>query len=372
MLTLESGTRVTLEKMRMEYYELISRETFSLRALLNPEGFSLDEFCKGFSPHPLSEKLCEEVKNFSEQYDIWLEHARNYIDCALYLFPTSPRNRITAIVKNLAIDYYLNDTMGRDVFASLPMQAKLKARETIARIASLNPTLKVNGSLSKVEVANILVLRYLKQSSPSDWFQQFLNLYNLHIEAAHRNNNAQVKGRIPTVDEYIYDRGHMSGMHHVISLIEYSEAAYLDWGWLERNHLAQDLKRIQDVTVAIGGLTNDCFSFEKEVIDNGSDSNLVAVCALNMPDKSLPECVKYATNLVRNLISEFLIGMARLREYTLKPYLENELEAHVLFTHLDGLDRCVQASWAWQNATPRYRRDQSIWAETQHGVLIEA
>ena len=305
------------------------------------------------------------MKKFCEHYDIWLEHADNYIDCALFLFPTSTLFRVTAIVKNLAIDYYLNDKMGREIYPLLPPDQQLIAEGIIFRIASIAPSLKSPNALTQLEVANVQVLKYLKKTSPTRWFNQFIELYLRHVETAHRNNNAGANGHIPTIDEYIDDRCHMAGMHHVISLIEYSEGAFLHWSWLEKNRLAKKLKRLQHVTAAIGGSSNDLFSFEKEVLDNGSDSNLVAVVALNHPELTFAEVLLKSTSIVREMIGEFSREMTIMRKAVLDLYLENELEASTLSTHLDGLERCVKASWIWQLHTPRYKREKSIWVETQ-------
>jgi len=62
-------------------------------------------------------------------------------------------------------------------------------------------------------------------------------------------------------------------------------------GAIENTPLYQPLRRLQKIAATFGALSNDLFSFEKEVIDHKADSNLVAIIALNNPALSLQETI---------------------------------------------------------------------------------
>src|SRR5882757_9088002 len=351
----------TLDRIKQEYMDLLKSPSLSLQKLFAPDHFSLDEYCKKFTPHPQSDQLKGIAQVFGENYGIWLANAKHYITCTLYLYPTADFERMAAIVKNNAVDYYLNDTMGRDVFKSLPSDRQHTAIQIIQRMANIDDHLQVIPSGHAVEIANAEVLTYIRDTSPNDWFSEFLKFYSYHIVVTHKDLNATGLNYISDIPEYIDMRNHTSGMHHIILLIQYNTGIFLDWNWLNKMKLAQSLRRLHWLAATFGALSNDLFSFEKEVIDIGSDSNLVMVIALNHPGLSLNESLFRACGIVRNLLIEFL---------TLMDYIKREIRfirssvVKQIDTHLIGIERCVQASWMWQVYTKRYKRPQSIWEET--------
>ncbi len=71
-------------------------------------------------------------------------------------------------------------------------------------------------------------------------------------------------------------------MPHTVALIEYADG-FLDWHVLREIGVSELLNQLNWAVALIGCLMNDIFSFEKEVIDNNCDSNLIASIALNHP-----------------------------------------------------------------------------------------
>jgi len=364
---LQHQTSTILEKVKQAYSALTgATPVFSLQELFNFEGFRLDEYCKVFSPHPQIHQLLANARAFGERFGIWLPNAEHYISCAIYLFPNAGVDRMKAIVENLAIDYFLNDTMGRDIFPRLTPAAQEAATRVKERMFNIAPDLFIEEAYATpVELANAEVLAFIRDTSPFSWFRKFLRLYSYHIYVAHKDCNINAAGRIASIDEYIDSRCHLSGMHHVISLVEYSEGLFLDWEWLAATGIDKQLQRLHYTTAAIGGLMNDLFSFEKEVIDNQADSNLVMIILYNKPGLSLEEAIRNAAVIVRSLLIEFM---------GLLEYIKGEVRQHaaawpekaaVMETHFNGLERCVQASWIWQVYTRRYKSGHSIFLETR-------
>ncbi|HVI47212.1 MAG TPA: hypothetical protein VM802_20205 [Chitinophaga sp.] len=356
-----------MQQIKKEYSTMMYEGStgMSLQELFNHEQFQLEEFCQSFRPHPYSRQLKRFAQEFGEQYDIWLANAEHYITCAIYLFPTANLYRMVTILKNCAVDFYLNDVMGREVFAHLSKGEQRAANVIRKRIAALETPFHTVPQAHNIERANAEMMREMSETAPAKWFDAFLKMYNYHIEVTHLDCNTDSLGYTPSIEEYVEMRGHISGMHHTIQLIEYSDGQFLDWDWMDRAGITQDMKRLQYVTAAIGCLMNDLFSFEKEVIDNSSDSNLLMIIALNDSNLSLKEVIRQSANIVRDLLVEFseLVNQVRTRGYQQLP-ADSEM-VDKLDAHIGGLERCVQASWMWQVFTKRYKRVNSIWKETQ-------
>jgi hypothetical protein len=353
-----------LRRITLEYADLLSSSPFSIQQLLTPDHFRLDEFCKEFYPHPQSDELKRIAEIFGQDYGIWLANAKHHITCALFLYPTAHSERMFTMMKNLIIGFYLNDTMGRDAFKFLSHEEQQKSRRMIRNMADLNEDLHIPSDAHPIEVANAEALMEFRDGSPRVWFRKFLRLYCHHLDITHTDGNVSAQGRIPDIYEYMERRLHLGGVHHILHWIEYSNGQFLEWDLFGATRLSRDLKRLHWVTAAFAGLSNDLFSFEKEVIDCGADSNLVMIIALNRPELSLKEAILRASDIVRNLLTELiaLIGSVKQEMETIAgryPALGAKLNMH-----LEGIMRCVQAIWTWHCYSKRYKRAVSIWKET--------
>lgn len=289
----------------------------------------------------------------------------SHISCADYLYPSATFDKLIPIGKILAVDYYLNNTIGRDNFGLLTAEQRQAAEQIKRRMATISADFHLSPNAHPVERANAEMLADIRKASPADWFTEFLRQWKYHIDITHSDCNASALGYRPSLDEYIDSRCHLSGMHHSIRLIEFGDGRFLPWPRLTTVGLAHPLRRLHWLVARIGGLMNDLFSFENEFIDNGPDSNLITVIVLNEPSLSLWEAIVRTATIVRNFIAEFvtLIGEIRDQGHTLRD-TDSEL-ALTLGIHLHSLEQCVQACWVWQVYTMRYKRADSIWCETR-------
>jgi hypothetical protein len=350
--------------MQSAYLQLRSEAPFSLRELFQPGNFRFEDYCREFSPHPESESLKKIVEEFGRSQGIWLPNAKHHVTCALFLYPEAGFGRMLTMMKNLILGFYLNDTMGRDTFQYLSPAQKVSARRMILRMARLDGSLTLPPNADPLESVNAGILREFRDHSPAAWFAHFLDIYCYHIGITHTDGNTDAQGHVPGIEEYMERRCHLGGVHHILHWIEFSDGGFLDWNWLASIGAAQPLKRLHWVTAAFAGMSNDLFSFEKEVIDNDSDSNLMMIIALNRPELSLGEVIEKAAGIVRNLLFEVLSLISLLE----KKITERETMApkgtRRLAVHLAGVRRCVQAIWTWHCHSGRYKREDSIWAET--------
>jgi len=273
-------------------------------------------------------------------------------------------------MKNLTLGFYLNDVMGRDTFHHLPADRQVSAREMILRMSQLDEMLHVGENAEPLEVVNAAILQEFKDHSPGWWFEKFLEVYSYHIGITHTDGNVVSQGRIPGITEYMDYRCHLGGVHHILMWIEFSDGQFLDWGKLRGYGLAQPLKRLHWVTAAFAGLSNDLFSFEKEVIDNGSDSNLVMIIALNEQEYTLMDSIQRAAGIVKALLMELLSLLDQLAVETEKLMTADRPLATQLQSHRAGIVRCVQAIWLWHCYSGRYKRPESLWMETSSAAAF--
>jgi hypothetical protein len=354
----------TLDRIRSEYADLLQFKPFSLERLFSPRDFQFNEFCKTFSAYPQSERLIGIAEQFGRNHGVWQGQTRYYINCAALLYPNATADRMLTIMKNLTLGFYLNDVMGRDVFRFLSPEEQLAAEKMICDMARLDADLELPAGASAIEEANAIVLREFRVQSTKEWFSRFQRLYTHHIDITHRDGNTLAQGRVPDVFEYIERRCHTAGMNHIVLWVEFSDGQFLEWAQLREVALAQKMERLHWLTAAFGALSNDLFSFEKEVVDSDSDSNLVAIIALNNPRISLKEAIYQASEIVRNHVLELMSLLEVLKGEMRKLDQTNPVLVSRLTAHLRGIVRFVQASWLWQLHAGRYKRVLSIWAET--------
>ncbi|MVT07708.1 terpene synthase family protein [Chitinophaga tropicalis] len=358
-----SVVNTALHRIQQQYTELINaNQSISLLSLFNSGNFDFDLYCSDYTPHPAIAELKKSTTSFGEKYGILLPDADAYITCAMFLFPAAPLEKIIILSKNYAVDFYLNDKMGRD---ARPTNQEMKILYEIRdRLSSIGNDLKLQPKASLAEIANIEVLQQIADSSPKDWFDHFIRLYLDHINIAHQAYDLVTLGHLQSIEEYIYMRADISGMPHTVSLIEYANSAFLDWDLLHRIGLAEDIRNLNETVSYIGALTNDLFSFEKEVIDNGSSSNLIVIVWVNNFRMRLDDAIEVAGHIIRNLLADYNETITAVND-RLNQCTISEMSKIEISRYLSGLKSVLQACWRWQTYTSRYKRPLSLWQETQ-------
>lgn len=353
-----------LSRLQTSYLDSVRSTSLSIEELVSPDGFSLNDFSKDFAPHPESSQLIQIAQAYGEKNHIWLANGKHHITCALYLYPTASFDRMLTMMKNLTLGFYLNDVMGRDTFKLQSPEEKVNSKILIEHMRDLNDILYIPADAHPLELVNAEILREFRANSPEEWFAKFLEIYCYHIGITHMDGDTSALGKIPTPKEYAERRCHLGGVHHILMWIEYSEGKFLDWELLDAMEISQNLKRLHWVAAAFAGLVNDLFSFEKEVIDNNSDSNLVAIVALNNRDLSFADIINFAASMVKDIFTELILLIKSLieRAEAISKYYPEYTT--LLTSHIDAIVRCVQATWKWQCYSKRYKRQNSIWLET--------
>jgi len=355
-----------LASVKNSYYDLLESgiNPISLHSLFSGEGFSLNVYCKNFYPHPELPLLVEEARNFSNRYGIWLKTAEVYITCAAFLFPNGNLYRMIPILKNCAVDFCVNDLWGRELFRNLDVQEQGKVAPIIARMSRNNSVFNLCENPHPIEIANREMMLEIKSTSSTKWFDRFSKHYNLHLAMAHKDCEIQSTNQVPNMERYIQDRCHISGMYHTIDLIEYAEGLFLDYSWIRSKGLYEKYYRLRYLIAAFGCLTNDFFSLEREVIQENSDSNYIAITALQHPEWSFSEVIAYCGREIQMIINEFISLCSSLRYESYQFIATDRKKVDTLEKNLQGLNRIFMASWVWQYQSPRYKYPSSIFLET--------
>lgn len=349
-----------LDNVRNQYAKLCGIQHYSLQDLFCPDHFRLDTWCRHLHTHPQAEELSAAAESFGLQYGIWRDDTRHHISRAFFLYPDADPLHMLNMMKILTVDFYLNDVMRREVFPQLSASRQRDAARILRRVGKYDPSLTIPDRVLPVEFANTIVLRDFRDTSPKAWFNRLHQLYTKHVSVPRRSYNSSC----PTIEEYIEQRIHSAGMHHIVMWVEYAHGEYLDWSWLTDAGLDEDFRKLHYTVAAFGALSNDLFSFEREVIHNGSDANLMMAVALNGKAYTLTNIIRQSTTIVRSYLEEYLRLTVTCRKRVQVYGMLFPKKAALLERHFAGLERCMQGCWAWQVYNPCYKSPGSIWLET--------
>ena len=167
-----------------------------------------------------------------------------------------------------------------------------------------------------------------------------------------------------SVDEYVWQRRTISGMRLIVDAAPGILGISIDADFVESMGVTSMLDKLLDAVCDFGGLSNDVFSFEKEIIAERTTANLVAQYYLTNADSTLPKAVLCAVNFVGGCFNSFL-DLRREVEEVVSENRDNPA-AHDLLMFLDWTFKLICSCWTWQFAgTARYLTDNSIWMRGQ-------
>ncbi|QLY30317.1 terpene synthase family protein [Nocardia huaxiensis] len=354
-----------IERMRAEYRALLrSDRRWSLRELFSAPGADIAEYCRAFRPNRFGEAACAAVEQFCRRHSLWLDAGgAHYNSMTPYLHPGAITvERMTAIGIYNAILFWLNDTVGREKFGHLSRSGQRAAGVAVERMVRLLETRAAPDDPTPLEAACGEYLAMMTGLAQPEWLERFLTQTVEHLLPAIQDQNARARGSLLDVDEYIELRAHVSGMYPAIALCEFGQDSYLDWADIESAGLADELRRLRVLTVDIGALMNDVFSFEKECITDLADFNLIPLWLLNHPGTDLVQAIEGAAAIVRDRLTEFRTLHERVLADCDRLRANAPESAKTIALHAADLADCVQATWVWQITTQRYK-GESIFIE---------
>ncbi|WP_434113480.1 terpene synthase family protein [Paraburkholderia caffeinilytica] len=366
--TFEAADIARLQQIRSEYATLSMRgNVFCFREAFDYPGFSINEYCRDLHPNPVGESINLKIQAWSESHGIWIpgisEHCH---DIAAFLHPEAGEDRFIAVAKCLSVDWYLNDSIGREWAPTMSPAGQANAMALREHIVEISRAMKVAPDAPLIDKACVeMLLEMQALSGHPTWFSRFLEMWIGHVQRSCGNINAENLGQVPDVFTYLQNSPHQSGLYYTLAHFEFSRDEYLDWSTLTEYCLASDVRNLCWLCALIGGLSNDLISFEKEFVTHQSQSNFVVVLMLNYPALTLGEVVEAIMMILRDLMEHFVTLSGALKNRCAGRHGTPAFRATGIF--VQAVEWGIMTTWVWQTRSQRYQHARSIFRETQQG-----
>ncbi len=295
-----------------------------------------------------------QVEHFAEAYGLTFPGLHLVTSMASYLYPEANLKRSTIIGNMMLMLFYIDD-----VFGDLPSSQGLAGYETPPEIlASIDACCQAfTGSYEdhsdNLVRAFITIREQMQELSPSVWFDRFAESIVNHLISSILPGRYGWHGDgTVTVEDYIRVREYISGMYPTVDFVEFAQGQYLP----ESAIADTSILKLRQHVVRIGCLTNDLFSYQKEVVDGGLVLNLLHVLQ-ESNGQSLAEAAHTAIELINEETDAFF-SEAEVVSQKFDDSLRTSIERYV-----EGLTYQLSATWYWQISTNRYRSPQSPFIE---------
>ncbi|GAB1421440.1 hypothetical protein MASR2M15_16050 [Anaerolineales bacterium] len=275
-----------------------------------------------------------------EQYGLCLPNFDGYHTMSSYLFPEANAERLSAIILLNDWLFYLDDMFDRNVDPSRNRKAYFLQLAGVIKTGQGDET-------DSAQAFAIYLHRLFGQISNPYWLRRFIMNTEDHLKAASKGIDElldEYRGD-ELIHEFIQLRMADSGMKPTCDLIEFAHDIYLpDAVWQH-----EVVREARNLCVNIGGLMNDIFSYEKEVMELSSEFNLVALLErIGMPfDEAVEEAIRH-------------INLYMAKFHALKAQLPDEENVALYY---QGLSDQIGAAYHWQLATSRYKSESSPYLE---------
>lgn len=353
--------------------------------------YQLDSVQK-FLPSLHAKEAEAEAEAWAKEYGIWLPGiSQDTNTMGAYLNSNAISvERLADINKFYLVLFYVDDMFGNDRQANKTPEELAAFKQQINNIgkwlgydAPFTPT-------GDLERATYDIFEKIKGNSDPEWFTDFKQVCIEHLLLAVENQNSNHTQQIHTVDSFTETRIKIAGMYTSIMLDQYAINKYVSKEDIKKYGYTEKIKSLYFDSSVVCSYFNELFSFEREVIDDNTDYNLIAILMLNDDDLSLYESVTAAVNLTNFHIERFSATKndlhkqvekraakmeAKLKQshknmVKLSKKEEEELDVEYEFLvnmirHVDGIEDFINAAWFWQVITQRYEREDTIFHETR-------
>lgn len=288
------------------------------------------------------------VERFAQARGIHLPGLKLVNTMAGYLYPQASLPHLELICTVMFLLFYVDD-----VYGDTPgMQGISGAHDDDVSMLEACADAFVFGSSERKDplvTAFAEMHHAIRRRSPGHWFLRLTNaMYDHLISTATPGIYGWEPGQRPTSDQYVYVRERVSGMYPTVDLLEFASERYLTPAQIAH----PVTQRLRLTTARVGCLTNDLFSYEKEVAQNGLLLNLVAVLQQRMPfEHAVASAMAYINDQTRDFLDA-----AKDADGLLPPF------------YLEGLKYQLAATWFWQMSTNRYRSATSPFVELRTPV----
>jgi len=231
-------------------------------------------------------------------------------------------------------------------------------------IDPIDGTLK-NHHPTKIELSFIKIWKHIGADLTNSGLSKvLLNGYVMRlVESAKRYlpENINIEDKIMTLEEYEEYRVYNSGMMFTIDLMEYTTNTYIE-DLINEEYISEELQGMRESMALIGSMTNDLFSFPKEVYGGETKTLNLIVVLMHENGYSFEEAVVKAIDKINEYIHRYLMFRSRLIDKM--KTINNEEIYNRLAKYISILDDIGVATYRWQlEGTYRYRHFYHIFKQ---------
>lgn len=301
-----------------------------------------------------AELIEPEVLTFCQDLGIWQAHIAEYNTMSAYLFPYAGEKQLRAIGLYNNLLYYVDDKFDRHKKEQEVAQSELSLLfEEAAKVFTTGDDPQL---INPVTITVQHLHHLLKGIAPSDaWFKRFVKDTLEHLASSIDGMQTQLPdGSSTWFDYYNQIRDLDSGMSPTIDLVE------LALGYTIPDSIYHDelVREAHHQVTRYCSLSNDLFSYDKEVIQYGSDFN--AVVMLQRDGHSLESAVDFLIDSLNDVIDFFRDLYGAVRSERMVSVMTDEA-----LRYMDCLWYQIVAAYHWQYDTNRYRSPDSTFLELQ-------
>jgi hypothetical protein len=303
--------------------------------------------------HPQADEANAETKRLCQLYGIELPQLDDYNTMTAYMYPRTTVERLVAT--NLWLDFlwFVDDSFDRNIdheYTGNSMKLR-KILETSVEIICRGVEPSFEHQIFPVCQA---IYEAFSRLSQPNWLEERFRIQLLrHLKAGtyEVEDIVEADGTVEP-EKYMSLRELDSGMYPAINLLEVAFDIYLPDEVLEH----PQIKRLEQLCCRVALMSNELFSYEKEVVKLGTRFNLVRVYEETY-NLSFDEAVHCVIEKLNQETAEFLDLRNNVPSFN-DPHVDEMTAKYVL-----GLEDHVNAAYWWQISTNRYRSPDSPFPE---------
>jgi Terpene synthase family 2, C-terminal metal binding len=311
-----------------------------------------------------AEQIAEE---WAKSYGVWVPvHSQKSSTMGVYLHPESrDKDSLIVILKIYLLMFYIDDTISNELQKDLTLEQRAVGLKMMGELMNMlrnhpNPDSVPASQFGSVEAMRS-ILKDLQRIGDPDWYTRFANFMFDYANDTATDQNRVARGEDIDMDSFIELRNDICGMLVTGWCID------MTMGFNAVKHqLSEDVQkrcaRVSYLCTVIGGLVNEFFSFEKEVIQYRDEFHIIHVMMYQY-GIGFEEAIDRAFDYVNDLCNEFLgIYQSLMRDARSMPMPQREIVETYARYNMSG----VVASWYWELDTDRYEYENSIFMQTNH------
>jgi hypothetical protein len=296
------------------------------------------------------------VEKIADRWSIKLPGFKNYNTMSAFMFPDASLERLVTIGCLNDLLFYIDDVYGNDTYYPDRFEEpELADRNAIIEtcIAAFRGDRSVRHSNRLAHAFAEIRERCVGLADP-EWLERFSESLEEHLIWTVKAGDLTPDGAPMDVDTYISVREQVSGMYPTVDLIEFALGICLP-DYVLNDPTFQALKRD---CAWIACLSNDLFSYHKEVVVERTNFNLVQVM-MHQYQWPFEEAVGEAIQIINDATEHFYET-----DFTCDDW--DATTCAMVAQYINGLRNQISATWHWQMSTNRYRSPDSPFPELRH------